>query len=153
MKATFNNAIDALLEDNACVVPCTLVFGGQRYIDCANCQSGIYTPGGPLPFPHGRVCPICLGKKIQVEDSEVISLMCIFDTKKFRSMTGVNEKNVQAETFSHLTLVPKLQACKHIILDSDNKLYMRNEYKRAGAPEPCGFGDMRYIIVPWTRVK
>ncbi len=53
---------------------------------------------------------------------------------------------------SLLTLMPKLKAAKHIILDSANANYTRNVFKRVGEPEPLGFGDMRYILTAWEKV-
>lgn len=147
--------IDALLEPNALVVPCTLIYGGQRFVDCANCQGGIYKPGGPIPYPNGMVCPLCMGvNKVEQVETEVVDLMCIFDSKRFKHLiTSAKTFDAFAMTFCHLTLYPKLKAAKEVILDSDNKLYMRNVYQRAGEPQPCGFGDMRYIETIWERMN
>lgn len=156
LKTTFNNAIDALLEDSACTVSCKLIFGGQKFVACTNCQGGIYVPGGPIPFPNGKVCPLCQGtSKKEVEQSEIVYLMPIFDSKKWTSgaiKTSPKYPLEVCETMSHLTLMPKLKACKHIILDFTNSNYTQNVFKRIGEPEPCGFGDMRYIITAWERI-
>lgn len=156
LKTTFNNAIDALLEDAACTVACTIVYGGQKFEQCSNCQGGVYVPGGPIPFPNGRVCPLCQGtSRKEVEQTETIYLMPIFDSKKWVTTavkTSAKYPNEVCETMSHLTLMPKLKAAKHIIIDSTNSGYTQNVFKRVGEPEPCGFGDMRYIITAWERV-
>lgn len=156
LKTTFNNMIDALLEEGACTVPCTLVFGGQKFVACSNCAGGIYVPGGPIPFPNGKICPLCNNKPIQVEETEEVHLMVIFDSKKWRTMAATTSPktfNELAETMCHMTLYPKLKAAKHVILNNTNELYSRNVYKRMGEPEPCGFGDMRYILTAWERVN
>jgi len=156
LKTTFNNMIDAILEDGACTVTCTLVFGGQKFVACVNCAGGIYVPGGPIPFPNGKICPLCNNKPIQVEETEEVSLAVFFDQKKWRTMatrTSPKTFNELAETMCAITLYPKLKACKHIILDNVNELYARSVYKRMGEPEPCGFGDMRYILTAWERVN
>lgn len=156
LKTTFNNMIDAVIEAGACSIPCEITYGGQRFTNCVNCQGGIYAPGGPIPFPNGMVCPLCQGtNKIESVETESVDLLCIFDSKKWRGLNVSDPStfNMYAQTMSLLSLYPKLKAAKHIILDSDNKLYMRNVYKRYGEPEPCGFGDMRYIITSWERVN
>lgn len=156
LKATFNNLIDALLEPDACTVPCEIIYGGQRFVNCTNCNgTGIYQPGGSIPFPNGQICPLCRGtNKIESIETEEVDLMCIFDSKKWKNLVVSPETfDKYAQTMCHLTLYPKLKAAKHIILDSTNKLYMRNVYKRMGEPEPLGFGDMRYILTSWERVN
>ena len=156
MKTTFNNAIDALLEDSACTVPCTLVFGGQKFEPCTNCQGGIYVPGGPIPFPNGRICPLCQGSsRREVELSETVYLMPIFNSKKW--MTTAVKQSVKApselcETMCNIEHLSKIKACKHIAIDTRNTDRTQNIFKRLGEPEPCGFGDMRYIITAWERV-
>jgi len=156
LKTSFNNAIDALLENTACTVACTLVYGGQKFENCTNCTGGIYVPGGPIPFPNGKICPLCQGtSRREVEITETVYLMPIFDNKKWRtSAIKVSTKYPYevCETMSHLTLMPKLKAAKHIIIDSTNAGYNRNVFKRVGNPEPCGFGDMRYILTAWELI-
>ena len=156
MKTTFNNAIDALLENSACTVACTLVYGGQKFENCSNCQGGVYVPGGPIPFPNGKICPLCQGtSRREVEQTDTIYLMPIFNSKKWTTTiikTSPKYPNEVCETMSLLSTMPQLKACKHIILDSTNSNYTRNVFKRLGEPEPCGFGDMRYIITAWERV-
>ncbi len=155
-KTTFNNAIDALLEDGALTVPCQIIYGGVKFTDCPNCVGGLtYTSGGPIPFPNGLICPYCNGvSRFEVEDTEDVHLLCIFDSSKFKNFTppvGVFTPNMFAQTMCALTLYPKLKAAKTIVLDSTNKLYSRNVYKRYGEPEPLGLGDMRYILTNWER--
>ena len=58
-KTIFNNAISAILEDDALTVSCTLEYGITRYEDCVNClydpigqkSSNRFQNGGPVPFP------------------------------------------------------------------------------------------------------
>lgn len=155
-KTTFNNAIDALLEDTACTVSCTLVYGGQKFVACSNCVGGIYVPGGPIPFPNGKICPLCQGtSRREVEQTETVYLVPIFDSKKWLTTaikSSAKSPSELCETMCALTLMPKLKACKHLIIDSTNSDYTRNIFKRLGEPEPLGLGDMRYILTAWERV-
>ena len=60
-KSVFNNAISAILADDALTVACTLEYGITRYEDCVNClydpigqkSSNRFQDGGPAPFPFG----------------------------------------------------------------------------------------------------
>lgn len=158
LKTAFNNAIDALLENTALTVPCQINYGGVKFTDCVNCQGGmLYASGGPIPFSPGSLCPYCAGVgHFQVEETEIVHLVCIFDSKKLKGIVppiSPSTFNMYAQTMCALTLTPKLKAAKTIILDSNNKLYSRNVYKRYGEPEPLGFGDMRYILATWERVN
>lgn len=156
MKTAFNNAIDALLEDTACTVACTIVYGGQKFANCTNCTGNVYVPGGPIPFPKGKICPLCQGSsRREVEQTETVYLLPIFDNKKWRTtaiQSSAKYPYEVCETMSLLTLMPKLKAAKHIIIDSTNANYTRNIFKRVGEPEPLGFGDMRYILTAWEKV-
>ncbi len=76
-KATFTNAIDALLEDTALTVPCRLIYGNTNPTVCANCifdpltgrSSSIYLAGGPIPFANGQICPWCHGEGVKTVEA------------------------------------------------------------------------------------
>ena len=86
-KTVFNNAISAMLDDDALTIGCTLSYGVTRYDDCPNCvydpigrkSSNRFQDGGPVPFPYGGVCPLCnaAGRK-GVETTEDINVAVIF---------------------------------------------------------------------------
>ena len=92
MKGLFKDAIDALLEDTALTLPCTLYYGVTRWESCSNCtydpigkkSSNRYQDGGPVPFPFGGVCPVCnsVGKR-PVITTDTLNLAVIFNYKDF----------------------------------------------------------------------
>ena len=61
LKSVFNNAISAILENDALTIACTLEYGITKYEDCVNClydpigqkSSNRFQDGGPVPFPFG----------------------------------------------------------------------------------------------------
>jgi len=162
LHKTFTDAIDALLADGACATPCELIYGNQKFVECANCQAGIYRPGGMFPFPNGKVCPSCNGKAhVSVNLTECINLLVTFDAKDFRvlgsssikaSQTS-NSPVIQAETMCRIELYPKLKAAEYLVIDVCNECYVRGRYKRITDPYPCGLGRMDYILVGWERVN
>lgn len=159
----FTNAIDALLQDCALVTPCRFVFSGAQLVECPNCVGGIYKPNGGFPFPRGKICPACQGRRIEVEDTEDVSLMLIYDSRRWMILnrktgfsTSTNNAavvtpNMYLETMCRVELYPKLKGCKHLIVDTCNENYSLNQYSRVGEPEPLGFGKMEYVITAWQR--
>jgi hypothetical protein len=159
---TFVDAIDALLADGGCTVACTFIYSGQKFTTCNNCQGGIYRPGGPIPYPNGKLCPVCFNKKIvNSTDSETHNMAVIFDSKQWRILgrsidcrasNTVNSPRSFAETMTRIEMYPKIKAVDYIILDSDNSTLMKNKYQRIGEPEPCGLNSMEYLITAWKKV-
>lgn len=163
LKSLFNNAIDALLEQNALTVSCKIRYSGQQNSTfCYNCifdnisylSSNIYNNTGPSPFPEGSICPVCMGMGMITNDaSENIALACIFDSKYFINWSSktVNIPGGTIQTICLSSLLPKIRNANEIIIDADLEQYGNYVYERASDPEPLGFGDNRYIITMWKR--
>ncbi len=160
-KALFNNAISALLYDEACTLPCTIYYGITKYESCVNClydsigrkSANRYQSGGPAPFSFGSICPMCSGAgKRAVETTETIKLMIIWDYKQFVGSTTVNspEGLIQTMTFDENT--PKLKRAKEILVATDKASYGTHRYERISEPEPCGFGNTEFVICTWKRI-
>lgn len=155
---TFTNAIDALLSNCALTTPCRLIFGNSRFIQCTNCQGGIYKPGGPVYFPRGKVCPLCNGKaSFTVEAVEDVYLMVNFDTKKFTQMDGAEKypgfADDMAQTMCRVELYPKIVSAEKAILDMCNQCYSSNFYKRVSHPRFLGLGKQEYLLTTWQRIS
>lgn len=158
-KTLFTNMIDALLMDDSITVPCRLVFAGTQLIDCSNCTSNIYTPGGPVPFPRGMTCPICQGKRIEVFQDFDIQMAVINDAKKwlilsrpqYQNLTA-QAPNMLAETLCRIELYPKIMAANYAVLDANNEGYTLNKFMRVGDPELMGLGNHQYMLTAWQRV-
>lgn len=154
LKDLHKNMIDALLEDSACTVLCTIHYESKKSA-CLNClkdnmtgkSKNIYLTGGPIPFSHG-VCPFCAGLGIITEPStENIYLMTIWDSKGWFNHT----EDVDVQTMSKITSMIKLTKASHITLDATIKGWGISDFVRVGQPEPLGFGANPFILTNWKR--
>ena len=65
-KTVFNNAIFAILENDALTITCTLEYGITKYENCANCvfdpigrkSANSFQDGAHIQFQNDRICPI-----------------------------------------------------------------------------------------------
>jgi hypothetical protein len=161
LKNTFNQAIDSLLQQGALTIPCKLVYSNTTNNNlCNNCfydnisklSSNLYNNTGPQPFPDNTICPICLGAGLFQNDfTEIVHMAVIFDSKYFMNWSS---KSVQissglVQTICNINLMSKILDANEIIFDNSNNNINYVSYERAGHPEPCGFGDNRYIITMW----
>ena len=165
-KDLFNNAIDALLEDQALTLPCITVYSDTQFTECANCildtnagiSSNKYKVGGPASFPVGSICPMCAGRGfIPVESTEQFNVATIFKRSKFILLGGAVDVNeIDAQTICAATNYTKLTRAKYVILNASPLGYDtqdNNRYQRLGNPMSLGFGDDRYILTNWKKVK
>ena len=163
-KDTFNQAIDALLANNALTVPCTLFYSGSENTTyCNNCKydpisklsSSLYNGTGPIPFAENTICPVCLGMGTKNSDSsEIVYLAVIFDGKYFFNTTSSSTVNIvdgMVQTICHSSLLPKIRNANSITIDNNITKYGKYSYQRAGDPMPVGLGDSNYIITMWKR--
>ena len=160
LHTTYNNMIDAILEDEALTTNCKFVFGNCVFVDCDNCSRGKYVPGGPLYFPSGKLCPLCFGKGgYSVESSEEHWLCVEFSSQGWMTTSGKaahrtgNIPKGAAETLCKIEHYQRIVSCEHIVLDKNNECLSENRYKRIGRPESCGFGDKTYIFTFWEQVS
>lgn len=160
-KVLFDDAISALLEQDALTRPCTLVYSNTKMELCPNClpdvvmkkSSNRYKDGGPRPFTNGQICPMCFGfNSIPTENYDTIYLACIFDSKKFVKMAGVNVEDIEIQTMSKIGNFAQLKKAKEIILDTTLSTYSTMRCQRVGNPEPLGLGNSGFIITSWKRV-
>ena len=163
MKGLFKDAIDALLEDTALTLPCTLYYGITKWENCSNCiydpigkkSSNRFQDGGPVPFPFGGVCPVCnsAGKR-PVITTDTLNLAVIFNYKDFLQMsTPVNNPAGMIQTVSKKETTPKLKRAKEIQVATDIKAYADHRFERMSEPEPVGFGNSDFVICNWKRLK
>ena len=161
LKSVFNNAISALLENDALTIPCTLEYGITKYEDCVNClydpigqkSSNRFQGGGPVPFPFGGICPLCNGNgKKPVTSSENVNLAVIFEPKQFLEMsTPVNTADGYIQTLATISMTPKLQRAKEIIVATDISGFFTHRYQRISEPIPMGLGNSEFVICTWRR--
>ena len=111
-KSVFNNAISALLEDDALTTACTLEYGITKYDNCAIClydpigqkSSNRYQSGGPAPFPFGNLCPMCNGNgRRPVTSSESVNVLV---KNPYHESLG-NEKKLVKKSLNCSSLVIK----------------------------------------------
>ena len=160
-KSVFNNAISAILADDALTVSCTLEYGITKYENCVNClydpigqkSSNRFQDGGPAPFPFGGICPLCNGNgRKPVTSSENVNLAVIFEPKQFLEInTPVNTADGYIQTLAKREMTPKLQRAKEIIVATDTSGYFTHRYQRVSEPTPIGLGNSQFILCTWRR--
>jgi hypothetical protein len=165
MKTLYTDGIDALLQDDAMTVPCTLIMQDTSRTDCPNCvrdnvtgkSSNKYTPGGPRPFYTG-ICPYCHGAGIITsDDEEEIYLIALWDYKDWVNWKGSDERSRYPEnyvqTMSKISTITKIKRAKELIVNTDLEEYAQNRFTRDGSPQPCGWGQDSYIFTMWKRIQ
>lgn len=162
LKQTFNDAIDGILSANALTVPCILKYANNAGNTlCNNClfdsisraSSNTYNGTGPSPFPDNSICPVCVGMGVTRNDhQETVHLAVIFDSKYFLNWSSktMNIPNGTVQTICGIDLYYKIKNANEVVFNSDIQKLSTVTYRRAGEPEPCGFGSHRYIITMWT---
>lgn len=157
MKALFNNAIDALLEQNSLSLPCKLKFGSNGSNMCPNClydpitkrSANKYNDTGLVPFYQGQICPVCQGfGLIETDSSQTLYLGIIFDSKYFLKWgsESINIGNTSIQSICHTAYLGKLtNAIELTVLTSDGEY----NYTRVGSPKLLGFGDTNYAVTMW----
>ena len=161
LKSVFNNAINAILEDDALTVSCTLEYGITKYESCVNClydpigqkSSNRFQDGGPAPFPFGTLCPVCNGNgRRPLTSSENVNLAVIFEPRQFLEMsTPVNTADGYIQTLAKKAMTAKLQRAKEIIVSTDTSGFFPHRYQRISEPLPIGLGNNEFVICTWRR--
>lgn len=165
-KALFTNAIDALLEQQAITLPCQLLYGTEIQTYCPNCvfdimakkSSSRYKTGGPISFPNGQICPVCVGAGYIMSDtSEDISMMVIYDSADWVKFTGgrytpgIPEKYTL--TFSRLDeTYSKIKQAREILIDTSIANVVTNRFQKVDEPTIMGLGESTYILTKWKSV-
>tara|TARA_R100000808_G_scaffold23947_1_gene53963 strand:- start:9601 stop:10128 length:528 start_codon:yes stop_codon:yes gene_type:complete len=160
-KSVFNNAISALLENDALTIACTLEYGITKYENCSNClydpigqkSANRFQDGGPAPFPFGSICPLCNGDgKKPVTSSENVNLAVIFEPRQFLEMhTPVNTADGYIQTLATKSMTPKLQRAKEIVVATDVSGFFTHRYQRVSEPLPIGLGNNEFVLCTWRR--
>lgn len=161
-KNTFNQAIDAIIEEGGLSVPCILKYNTTNTSYCNNCifdpilqkSFNKYNNTGPISFPDGSICPVCVGAgKVSYDSEETLYMAAIFDSKYWLNWGPkfVNIPNLAVQTLCNISFLPKIQNATHIIINSNIANYGNNIYSKAGDPTPMGLSDHRYILTNWTK--
>ncbi len=161
LKLLFTNAIDALLENNACTVPCRLIYQGTKVEDCVNCirpvgggTANIYHDGGPVPFRSGQPCPLCGGSgKIISESTGTIFLLPLWNYKDWVGVpNAISRPEGTVQTISKMSTIGQLKEANEIIIDTDIEPLVAHRFVRDGEPNICGLGASSYITTLWKKV-
>lgn len=157
LKTLHNQGIDSIITNMA--VTCTAIYPAKR-TDCINCifnsvtgkSSNKYQSGGPIPFTSGS-CPYCLGKGlIDVEPSESISLVILWEPNSWFPLPSGFDVKIQTglvQTWSFKATYPKIKQAKEVILDTSLNTMHKHRYTREGEPWWCGLGENRYCVSMW----
>ncbi len=160
MKDTHKHMIDALLEDTALTVPCTLHYLDTKFTTCTNClpnniggkSSNVYKAGGPIPFSHG-LCPYCNGQyRISATATDELYLMTIWDSKRWiLNNPAIKAAKIDVQTMSKITTYGALDRASKVTLDANIKNYGVADFIKVGDPQPLGWGGNNWIIFSWVR--
>ena len=158
MKTLHKDMIDSLLYDDACTVPCTLIFEGnlQNIIVGSGSVDPIGNrPPGVLPFGGPTVGPPRSGVEPN-EETDTLYLMVIWDSKDWIrtsfAATLVNSPEVFVQTLSTVANLVLLKQADRIIIDTDLEGKVRHTFTRYGEPEPCGLGPSTHMITMWKKI-
>ena len=164
-KDTFNYAIQALLEDTALTVQCTLYYENTKLEDCPNCvydpitrkSSNRYQNGGPIPFVHGQICPYCAGNgNLSFSQEETVYLGIIkpvFFGGDSLELNSVNFVDGMIQSLCGIDLYAKIKNASHIIIDTNLTTITNSKFIRVKDPIPVGFGGNDFIITTWQGVQ
>ena len=158
LKTLHKNMIDALLEDAACTIACTVYYQGSQYDDIpgtnnpdpiGNKPPGIHIHGGPRFGPPRKDVTVD-------QQTETIYLMPVWDMRQWiqtpLASTLINNPDGFLQTLSKITTLVTLKRADQLVVDTDLEAKVRHTYTRAGEPEPCGFGASTHIITMWKRI-
>ncbi len=160
LKNLFTDAFDALLEDNACTVPCSLIFSGTKYTDCINCikpvgggSANLYHDGGPVPFRSGQPCPLCGGAGLILSNqTETIYLLVLWNYKDWIGVpNAISRPSGTVQTISKMSTIGQLKEANEIIIDTDIQPRVTHRFVRDGEPNVCGLGASSYITTMWSK--
>jgi hypothetical protein len=158
IKDLFNNAISALLEENALTIPCILKYQGSEKILCNNCifdpisqrSANTYNGEGPSLFYDGQICPVCSGfGLLDSNNNKKINLGVIFNSKYFVNIGNtVNIPDGSIQTLCSTNLINSIRNASELSIVVSGKNY---NYTRSSEPEPAGLGDTNFIFTMWKR--
>ena len=165
LKNVYNNAIDALLDQNAISLPCQLIYASNEPELCNNCvfdhinQKSLnrYNNTGPAPFADMSICPVCNGLGFDKNNlEELVHLGVIFDSKYWFNWNSNKSNPIHVpdgsiQTICKSDLLPKIRNASKLMIDPSMHVYGSYYYTRANDPELAGFGESRYIFTRWNR--
>jgi len=160
LKLLHKYMIEAVLEDDACTVPCVLTYEGSKFTPCVNCvydviggkSSGRYRSGGPAPFQNGQPCPVCNSTgKVVLSSTVTKYFMPIWDSKQWIVNQPVNIAKIQVQTMSKIDTYDDIAKAAKIIIDQGISKYGTRDFVRIGDPEPLGFGASAFVLCSWGR--
>ncbi len=156
----YQSRIDALvnqlgknihLEFEPVVAPCdNCLFDGMQ-----NRSTGMYKPGGPLPFPRGQRCPRCKGKGvIETRETRCIKGLIKWNPRDYADggLSAVDPKAI-VRTKSYLSDAPLIRRASTAIMNAGVQNLMRLRVRRLRGPIPVGLRQPRYCITFWELVE
>ncbi len=165
LKITYDNAINALLEDTALTRPCRIEFGVTKVTECSNCiidtinrcSANVYKVGGAIPFDTGSICPACNGQGLlNTAQTTSFNMAIIWNENRAKFIDlgyKIDKATTYAQTICTADKFPSLVKAKTVILDTTLEGFGLQKYERVGDPTPFTFGYQTYIFTLWSRVN
>ena len=65
--------------------------------------------------------------------------------------TPVNTADGYIQTLATISMTPKLQRAKEIVVATDISGFFTHRYQRVSEPLPIGFGNNEFVLCTWRR--
>ena len=130
-----------------CSVQCTLTFGDCRWVDCTNCNEGLYGPG-MTPLNKSNGCSVCNGtNQVSVDEELCLGLMVEYDSSRFERYAGIDLSKIDVQVMTHIEYCPLLVGMKYMTVNNCDGCCDTSRYKITGKPYPCGFGRRKAFVI------
>ncbi len=154
----FQDGVDAMIDKLG--KNCQVRYHG-KVEDCPNCifdpignkSSNRHQAGGPIAFPRGTVCPMCMGSGKRIfTQTEVIKMIVEWNPRDFQRFNiNVDSPDAVAKTTTYARYTDELERAEEIIIDSDKAGIRPYKCKRLREPQLTGLKESRYVIAYWQR--
>ena len=142
---------------------CQLTYPATNNTVCPNCKfdprtkrsSGIYKPGGPIPFENHTQCPWCNGEgRSSRPVTSDIRLRIYWRPQDWTGFTNRSFENPEgmAMVIGYMTDLPDLEKAATVTLNRDIKGIHHWKTEREGEAIPHGLRQNRYFIQFLKRV-
>lgn len=87
-----------------------------------------------------------------VETSEPLRMRVYSTRKDFKKIADINVPDGGIMTICAIENIPKLRACDHITVNSENQALLGYKYRKVDNPIPWGIKKDRWCVCGWEKV-
>ncbi len=129
---------------------------------CDNCgfdavkgrSTGVYKPGGPMPFSGGRKCPKCKGEGVtKTANTQCIKCLVKWNPQDYRQFgIAVGNEKALVRTKGLLADAPAIMRASTAVMNADIEDQIVLRVRRLRGPIPVGLREDRYAITFWELI-